>query len=225
MRRVIAAGGGGAQDSAPLDAFLARDMLPNQPLLYLPIALDPHSRSYEECLEWLRSVFVPLGLRDIVMWTDVAGKVDADLDPFAAIYIGGGNTFTLLQTLKSTGFTTLLGNFIDRGGIVYGGSAGAIILGRDIGTAAHMDPNDAGLHDTNGLDLLRGHAIWCHYSPADDRQIAEYVARCGYPVVALSERAGVVLCGDKLTALGFEPTEVFHAQTRQSFPPWSTVPL
>ena len=41
----------------------------------------------------------------------------------------------------------------------------------------------------------------------------------------LSERAGVVLRGAELTALGYESTEVFHAQTRQSYPPSSTVPL
>jgi dipeptidase E len=225
MRHVIAAGGGDAQDSRPLDALLARHVPPNRPLLYLPIAMNPLVRPYQEGFDWLRSVFSPLGLHNIVMWTDVAGKADADLDPYAATYIGGGNTFTLMQTLKGTGFIAPLRRFIERGGIVYGGSAGAIILGRDIATAAHLDPNDAGLQDTQGLDLLRGYAIWCHYRLTDDHQIAAYVERFGHPVLALSERTGVSLRNDQLTALGYEAAVVFHAQTRETYAPSSTVPL
>ena len=225
MRYVIAAGGGDAQDSGPLDAWLACHVPPGRGLLYLPIAMDARVRPYQECLNWLRSVFVPLGLHNIVMWTDVAGKADVDLDAYAALYIGGGNTFRLLQLLKGTGFVAPLRRFIDRGGIVYGGSAGAIILGRDIATAAHLDPNDAGLQDTQGLDLFSGYAVWCHYHAADDDRIGAFVERTGYPVLALSERAGVSLCKDRLTALGYEATVVFQARTREVYSPSSTVPL
>ncbi len=132
MRQIIVAGGGNAEDSRPLDETCVRLLSADGPLLYLPIAMNPRERSYESCLDWLRSVFSPLGLHNIVMWTDLADKADAALQPFVGVYIGGGNTFKLLHSLKHTGFMNVLRRFIERGGIVYGGSAGAIILGRDI---------------------------------------------------------------------------------------------
>jgi hypothetical protein len=52
---------------------------------------------------------------------------------------------------------------------VYGGSAGTIVLGSDISTAAHMDVNEIGIADTRGFDLVHGHSIWCHYSDDQDR--------------------------------------------------------
>ena len=58
-------------------------------------------------------------------------------------------------------------SFALRGGVVYGGSAGAIVLGANISTCAHMDHNDVGITDMHGLDLLDGHAVWCHYQAAD----------------------------------------------------------
>jgi dipeptidase E len=225
MRQLIVAGGGGAEESRPLDEMLVRLIPVGHPLLYLPIALDPQARAYEKCLDWLRSVFVPLGLDQIVMWTDVTGKSDAELEPYAAAYIGGGNTFKLLYTLKRTGFAASLGRFIERGGIVYGGSAGAAILGRDIMTTAHMDANDIGLHDTTGLDLLGGYAVWCHYRPSDDAGIATYVAQSTFPVIALSERAGVWAHDGQVMALGYEPTLVFRAHTRHTYAPSSLLPF
>jgi dipeptidase E len=205
--------------------MFARHIPAHRPLLYLPIAMNPQVRPCEACLAWLRSVFVPLGVDNIAMWTDVAGKADVELASYAGVYIGGGNTFKLLHLLKSTGFAAPLGRFIERGGIVYGGSAGAIILGRDIMTAAHLDANDVGLQDTTGLDLLRGYAVWCHYRPSDDDSIAAYIAQSAFPFIALSERAGVWMGEDRVMALGYEPTVIFHAHTRQAYAPSSLVPL
>jgi dipeptidase E len=223
MRQLIAAGGGNAENSRPLDDMLVRLLPAECPLLYLPIAMNPDRRSYKSCLDWMRSVFSPLGLHNIVMWTDVVNKTDADLRPYAGIYIGGGNTFKLLHNLKSTGFISVLRRFIERGGIVYGGSAGAIILGRDIMTAAHLDANEVGLQDTTGLDLLDGYAVWCHYQPADDARIHAYIARSAFPVIALSEQAGLLVEDGRVTALGTGPTFVFQVRARHEYEPSSII--
>ncbi len=225
MRHVIVAGGGNAEDSAPADDVFARSIHTHQSILYLPIALDPHRHPYATCLAWLRSVFGPRGLHNISMWSDITGKTDEDVAPYAAVYIGGGNTFTLLHMFQSTGFLHVLRRFIERGGIVYGGSAGAIMLGRDIRTAAHMDPNDVRVTDSAGLNVLSGHAIWCHYQPADDMHIRAYVGQCGFPVIALSERAAVSARADQIVALGYDPTLVFDTQTRQVYGPSALITL
>ncbi len=202
MPELILAGGGDAEDSRPLDEVLARRVPTGGALLYLPIALDPREHSYTSCHEWLRSVFAPLGLDNIVMWADISGKGDADLDAFVGVYIGGGNTFTLLHALRVARFLTPLRRFLAHGGIVYGGSAGAIILGKDIMTAADADPNEVGLRDSSGLDLLDGYSVWCHYQPGDDGRIADYIRRHTSPVIALSERAGIYIRGRRAQGAG-----------------------
>ena len=44
-----------------------------------------------------------------------------------------------------------------------GCSAGAVICGKDIDIIASMDPNDVGLTDTIGFDVMNGISIFPHY--------------------------------------------------------------
>lgn len=99
MPRLLLSGGGSAEDSHLLDQLLVQ-LTAKGRMLYLPIALDPHYMPYASCYEWIRSVFTPLGLDRITMWSDLSAKTEADLNPFAALYIGGGNTYKLLRDLK-----------------------------------------------------------------------------------------------------------------------------
>jgi dipeptidase E len=184
--RVILAGGGGAAVSRPLDEVFARGMGAGGRLLYLPVAWV--SGPYESCFRWVHSVFEPLAVREIEMWTDLAGKTDTDLERFAGIYLGGGNTFKLLAHVRATGFDGMLRRFAARGGPVYGGSAGAIVLGEDIGTCAHMDPNDVALRDTTGLGLALGHDVWCHYEDAEAPRVAAYAGQQRHRVLDYSRR-------------------------------------
>ncbi|WP_236809547.1 Type 1 glutamine amidotransferase-like domain-containing protein [Bacillus glycinifermentans] len=78
------------------------------------------------------------------------------MDRFSAVYIGGGNTFRLLKHVTDTRFNDILQSYAKRGGIVYGGSAGAIILGKHIMTCSHMDDNNVGLNEFDGWGLQAG---------------------------------------------------------------------
>jgi dipeptidase E len=202
--RVIAAGGGGAADSRPLDERFAAWTGSGGRMLYWPMALPDDHPLRAGCLDWINSVFRPLGIDRIEMWTEFHGHDPAELERFDSFYIGGGNTYRLLHLLRKA----LLGCILS-GKAVYGGSAGAAILGRDIGTVSHMDHNAVGLKDMHGLDVMQGYAIWCHYGPEDDARIAAYIEDTGVPVLAISERAGVALEDGRLVALGYEPVMRF----------------
>ncbi len=187
-------------------------------MLYLPIALRGSGRSFDACLQWVTSVFAPLGVRDILMWTDLSGHNASELQAFDALYIGGGNTFSLLAQLRRSGFDRALASFAREGGAIYGGSAGAIIMGRDILTCAHMDRNDVGLTDSRGLDLVSGHAVWCHYHADDDPRIQTFVQVRGIPVLAISERAGVAVLDGRMAPAGFDPVYRFDADGKRALP-------
>ncbi|MBM7703632.1 peptidase E [Bacillus iocasae] len=48
------------------------------------------------------------------MWTNLESKSLSDLSQFSSIYIGGGNTFHLLNILRKTGFDELLKAYINQ---------------------------------------------------------------------------------------------------------------
>jgi dipeptidase E len=178
--KIILAGGGGADDAHLLDELFATWIRPQGRLLYWPIALRG-PRTFDSCLEWITATFAPLAITNITMWTELAGHQAAELEAFDGLYIGGGNTFSLLAELRASGFDAHLKAYAQGGKPVYGGSAGAVLLGRDIQIVSHMDHNDAGLTDTSGLDLVQGYAVLPHYEPKDDELIHTYIERTRFP--------------------------------------------
>lgn len=223
--RVIIAGGGGADASRKCDEVFAGWLGQHGRLLYLPVAMQGIERTYHESLAWLESVFVPFGISNITMCTEMDQCLNRDLGFYHGVYIGGGNTFRLLHLMRSTGFDRALLHFARTGGAVYGGSAGAIILGREIGTSAHLDANRVGLTNLEGLNLLLGYSIWCHYQPEDDDRIAAYLQRTNYPILALSESSGICLHADQLRTCGYETVRVYRGGGVQFIRPGDEIPL
>ena len=71
------------------------------------------------------------------------------------IYGGPGNTFYLLQYMKSSGFKDILKKELASGCIYLGSSAGSIVASPDISFIAPMDDRSkAELSDTTGLNLV-----------------------------------------------------------------------
>ena len=211
--KVALGGGGGAADSRLLDEVFAAWIGSQGKLLYLPCALLG-IRSFPSCLEWITATFAPLKVTQITMWTDLSEHQASELDEFDAVYIGDGNTFALLAELRKSGFDGYLREYVGRGKAVYGGSAGAAVLGRDIRTVNYLDRNEVGLMDMDGLDLAKGHAIWVHYQPQDDNLIEAYVRQYRLPVIALSERSGIVIEQEGMRVVGFESAYRFDGREK-----------
>ena len=190
--KIALAGGGSEKDSRLIDEVFASWIELNRKILYLPLALRG-IRPYSECLRWLKATFLPLNITNIEMWTDLSEHQSDELLEFAAVYIGGGNTYSLLAQVLESGFDRHLVEYVAQGGIIYGGSAGAALLGRDIRTVGHIDHNNIGLAETKGLNLVKGYAVWVHYKPQDDDLIQKYQGKYNQSVLALSERAGIVV--------------------------------
>ena len=207
--RLILAGGGDAPDSRPLDDRFAEWLGPQGRLLYLPVASGGKADGYAGHLAWITSVFRPLGVADIRMWTEPESHTPAELDDFSGVYIGGGNTFRLLHLLRRTGFDMVLRRYALAGGAVYGGSAGAIVLGADIASCERDDPNTVGLSGTRGLDLLGGHDVWCHFVPDQAAQVQAWADASGRPVYALTERAGLCVEGGEVRSAGSDAFPTF----------------
>ncbi|MFN2236289.1 MAG: Type 1 glutamine amidotransferase-like domain-containing protein [Anaerolineales bacterium] len=212
--KIMLAGGGGAEDSLLLDKKLASWIGRRGKMLFLPIAFQDPNR-HKTSMAWIAETFSPLGVENIRMWSNLAEHNSTELFEFDAVYIGGGNTYWLLAQIVESGFDHHLVNFVRAGGIVYGGSAGAAILGRDIQTVKHLDRNDIDLTETRGLDLADGYSVWVHYQEEDDQRIREYMNEKHHSVIAISERSGVVMDDTGIQSVGYEPAYYFNKNEKR----------
>lgn len=191
-----------------LDEKFADWVGPDGKVLCWPFARSD-LRTFELSLAWFTETFAPLNLRNITMWSSLADHRAAELGEFAAVYVGGGNAYGLFSKLLKSGFGQFLVRYVKNGGIVYGGSAGAVILGREIQSVEHLDTNEINLAETRCLDLASGSAVWVHYQPKDDKLIRKYRQKWHHPVIAISERSGVVIDDTGIRAVGCEPAYIF----------------
>jgi dipeptidase E len=218
MVNLILSGGGDKEQAEMIDKEFVKVIDLHKPLLYIPIAMQGEI-PYEDCYQWINSVFRPLGITEIEMWTDLGDKYPEDLKKFSSIYIGGGNTFYLLNVLRETGFNNILKEYVDKKGIVYGGSAGAVIFGKDILTSSHMDPNYTNLKTFDGFNFLDNYSVWCHYKTSNDDLIKEYISKFGFSVIALPEEAGIVMNEGGLKVIGSSPAYIFRNSDKYVFEP------
>lgn len=215
MVNIFLGGGGDENDSKLLDEFFINKMVKHKKMLYIPIAMDGKKLSYKSCLEWIQSVFGRIGFTNIDMLTQLEQGVAIDSNEFASVYIGGGNTFDLLHKIRSSSFDKIISHSLQNGISIYGGSAGAIILGKNILTCKHMDPNNIGITQFQGLNLINGYSIWCHYNQSDDDLILEFIKDHDCPVIAIPEKSGVYYDGVYLRVIGIEPITLFTSYDKK----------
>ncbi len=178
--RLLLGGGGNIEDEVDIHKLLIRLIPDNKKLLYIPIAMPQENHTPNNCFKWINTSYNKLGFNRIEMWTNLKNKKYKDLDQFGGIFIGGGNTYKLLYELKETGFIKLLKKFIESDRPYYGGSAGAIIIGKDITTSTLGgcdDVNKTRLNDLSGLNLLKDYHINCHYEQKYENEIINYVKK------------------------------------------------
>ena len=143
----------------------------------------------------------------IDVWGD--DRDSCTLEGSDVLVIPGGNTFDLLAHLQTRGWFDLVRHFHARGGHIYGGSAGAVLLGADISPALGANRNDAVLSDLDALDLLHGALIRPHYEPSLLDNLQKRADDEGRTIWGVPERGGVVVDGRTARASGPEPVLVF----------------
>lgn len=206
--KIYLSGGGSEIDSYLLDRQFISQLRGNK-ILYIPIALTGGILTHEAAYSWVINTLTrhSIDFLDITLATDLS--LFSDLNNYDGIYIGGGNTYKLLEVIKQTNFDQLLHEFLIKGGDVYGGSAGAIIMGKKIDIV--FQENDNNYTQENGLNLAFDHVIACHYNftHEEDEVFKAYSERTGSNVIALSERSGIVLQGGIMKVIGYDSVNIF----------------
>lgn len=214
--KVFISGGGGAKDSFLLDKEFVASFTNNK-LLYIPIGLKRNIIGYDNCYKWIidtLSIHTKESL-DIEMWVDVKNKGGEDISNFEGIYIGGAsNTYEFLNLLYESSLANALINFVRHGGSLYGGSSGAVIMGRNIATV--LDDKKDYRHET-GLKLLNNYSILCHYDKTQENRIERYILKYGFPVIALPENSGLIVERDVARVVGYNSITIFDLKFNKTF--------
>lgn len=125
------------------------------------------------------------------------------------VYLSGGNTFHFLKHLRRSGLFTALRQFADRGGVLAGLSAGAILATPHIGLAAYppfdRDENEVELPESRwgALDLV-DFEFFPHFRNSRKLRDAllSYSQHSRFPLYACRDGSGIVVEGDRFTAHG-----------------------
>ena len=215
QKNIFLGGGGEEDDSFLIDKNFVNSLPSGAKILYFPFASEQGYFGYESSYNWIVKC---LGAHsneflDINMWSNFEGHSPDELDKYCAIYIGGGNTFRLLEKIYNYNFLEPLKKFIEKGGLLYGGSAGAIILGKDINTVS--EENNFDYKKSTGLSELGKYSVICHYEEGMDNKIYSFVNDYNIPVIALSERAGLKIEGDYAQVVGHDPVVLFDKNNKK----------
>lgn len=163
MKLILCGGGSGEQNYFAYKK-LNEIIDHSKPLLYIPLAMDESDHPYDSCYEWISGELAQVQLSGIDMVRSFDELAQKDYSNYCALFIGGGNTYKLLKGIKDSGAFEKIKEFINNGGIVIGGSAGAVIFGYDIDIISTMDPNNVELVDTKGFNVMNGVSIFPHYT-------------------------------------------------------------
>ncbi|MCG7288345.1 Type 1 glutamine amidotransferase-like domain-containing protein [Cellulomonas sp. ACRRI] len=138
-------------------AFLADHAPADRPLTigYVPDAARAAADAPWAVAERDRVTALGHAVVDVRLTGATAQQVADALDGVDALYVAGGNTFALLDALRSSGADAVVAERVRRGLPYIGSSAGSIVAGPSAEPASLMDdPAEApGLTDRRGLGL------------------------------------------------------------------------
>jgi len=211
--KLIMTGGAESEHFKAIDQYFTSLLGQDPYLLFIPLAGDP--RNFDEGLERIHETFSTVHFKRIEMCLDLEELDWGYLKKFDAIYIDGGNTFTLMDEIRNTHFYELIHRFLHHGGIINGDSAGAIILGSHLETAHFGDTPDENISDVisyQGLNLLGQYAIHCHYEDTEKKEVQTFVKEYGFPVIALYENSAIAVIDRQLQVIGEAPVAIFKGE-------------
>jgi len=219
--KLFLSGGGDEKQTFEVDEIFLKGI---EKILYIPLAWK--NNDFESCKKWFTNAMQQHKKIDMEMLTNLTKS--PNLNNYDAVYIGGGNTFKLLKKIRDSKFDRKLIQYYNNGGIIYGGSAGAIILGKDINIAlicGDKDINNVNLKNTRGFDKVKGHDIQCHYNDSHLREHQEFIKKTKRNVVAIPEESALLIGKGTYEVIGLKPITVISQNASKKFKPKTNISL
>ena len=211
--KVFLCGGGAGTQTTEANRRLNEVIDHSKPCLYIPLAME--QEKYAGCYEWIKDELKNVDIPYIEMVESADDLMAKNLNDFGVIFIGGGNTFKLLSDLKRSGAFEKIEEYLHGEGVIFGGSAGAIIFGKDLEACRLDDVNEVNLKEINGFDILNGTSILCHYTNRTaemDEKSRQYLLEVSKhrKVIALPEEVTLFVNGEDIEVIGSRPYYFFE---------------
>lgn len=141
-----------------------------------------------------------------VDFLDVEFEDANKLFDYDLIFLNGGYPFYLLHFIKKSGADLILKKINQNGGLIFGLSAGSIVLGPSIALMQYLYPEDNQFNDTNldGLNLTAIH-VYPHFKemltrdPTIKEKIDKYGSKTGINITRLDNNQAIAV--DKNTQI------------------------
>jgi len=212
MKLFLCGGGSGTQTAEAYKKF--NDVINhNKPLLYIPLAMQ--SDRYDSCYEWITKELKNIDVPRIDMVRSTNELANKNLTDYSAMFIGGGNTYKLLKDLKDSNAFEKISEYLETNGVIFGGSAGAIIFGECIDTCKYADKNEVCLQDQMGFNVFNYFSILCHFTNQDEAKTEinkKYLQELSHEekIIALPEEDTIYYNDGKFEIIGNRPYYIFE---------------
>ncbi|MFC1663324.1 Type 1 glutamine amidotransferase-like domain-containing protein [Patescibacteria group bacterium] len=135
---------------------------------------------------------------------DIAGQTPNELRDILkdkdAINMVGGNSFYLLKSIRESGFKEVLDEFLERGGVYCGASAGSYVCCPTIEMAGLKDPkkfDHHGVTDLTAMNLVP-FLIIAHYTKDFESLVEQLKVKTKYEVKILTDQQAIKVVDDKI---------------------------
>ena len=133
--------------------IIPKEELINKKVLYITTAVDGEKNNNKDWVIKEYNTILDLGIREENITEYKIGN-DINIDDYDIIYMMGGNTIYLLDMVRKYNFGEVIKEFINKGKIYIGSSAGSQILGTTINLNAIYEDNFVNMTDFTALGIV-----------------------------------------------------------------------
>ncbi len=173
IKLFLCGGGSNKQIMFALKKFKSVIANKNKPILYIPLAMN--ETKYTSCKKWFSQEIKYIGINSFEMISSSKELSEKNFNDYSALFIGGGNTFKLLNELRQNENLKKIKDYLKKDGIIFGSSAGAIIFGKNINSCLLSDKNIVKIKNCDGLNFLKNYSILCHFKKSNFKNNVDYL--------------------------------------------------
>ena len=138
--------------------IISKDELNSKKVLYITTAVDGEKDDNKEWVIKEYKTILDLGVNESNITEYKIGN-EININDFDIIYMMGGNTIYLLDMVRKYNFGKIIRDFINKGKIYIGSSAGSQILGTTIDLNAIYEDNFVNMTDFTALGVVDGEVV------------------------------------------------------------------
>lgn len=171
---------------------------------YIPSESDLKRRYFERTAER----YLELGISEL-SYFDLGTEYDAnqvkELVSNDAIHLSGGDPTHFLYLIQQRNFAPVLRDYVARGGILIGVSAGAMLMARSIASCYLFEECRVKLKDMRGLGLI-DFEFFPHFEgdAKTVQKLTSYGRKHKVTIYGASDDGGIVVEGDTVELIGAE---------------------